>query len=125
MVADDVPLGPTQYMVNRELGWLTVGVDAGTLRVDYTRSCKLDMAVTNWDSDKGNYVYYNQNFVLGDVDCSGRLGFGDINPFVMLLTGAYDQTFPDCDGHTSGDINGDGSVNFGDINPFVALLAGA
>ena len=126
VVADGQPLGPAQYMVNRERGWLTVGVDVSTnLRVDYTVSCKLDMAITNWDSDKGNYVYYSLNFVLGDTNCDGRLGFGDINPFVMLMTGTYDQGFPDCDGHVSGDINGDGTVNFGDINPCVALLAGS
>ncbi|MBP7748160.1 MAG: VCBS repeat-containing protein [Phycisphaerae bacterium] len=126
VLVDGSPLAPSQYLVSRECGWLTIGVDPGAeLRVAYTVSSKLDMAVTNWDSDRGNYVYYNRLFVLGDANCDGRLSFADINPFVMLLTGVYDQYFPDCDGRNFCDMNGDGEVNFGDINPFVNALAGS
>jgi hypothetical protein len=92
--------------------------------VEYTASSKLDMAVTNWDDTIGNYVYYNQLVVLGDANCDGHLDFGDINPFVSLLTGTYHDIFPDCDGETFCDMNGDGRVDFGDINPFVAALSG-
>ncbi|MFH1998089.1 MAG: hypothetical protein ABIK28_00345, partial [Planctomycetota bacterium] len=30
------------------------------LVVNFTYSVSLDMAITNWDSDEGNYLYYNQ-----------------------------------------------------------------
>jgi len=62
---------------------------------------------------------------VGDVNCDGVGDFGDINPFVLLLTdqAAWQAMYPECP-FLNGDINADGSVNFGDINPFVALLAG-
>ncbi len=61
----------------------------------------------------------------GDVNCSGVVGFDDINPFVLLMTDpvAWQNQFPDCP-IANGDINEDGTVGFGDINPFVALLTG-
>ncbi|MEW6199366.1 MAG: M28 family peptidase [Planctomycetota bacterium] len=61
--------------------------------------------------------------VVGDLNCDGRVDFGDINPFVLRLTSpaGYRLAFPGCpDAH--GDINRDGLVDFGDINPFVRLL---
>jgi bacillopeptidase F len=64
-------------------------------------------------------------WVVGDLNCDGTVGFGDINPFVMRLSspGAYWTTYPAC-ADSNGDINGDGVVSFSDINPFVALLTG-
>jgi hypothetical protein len=64
-------------------------------------------------------------FPVGDLNCDGTVGFGDINPFVLALANpdGYVAAYPNCDINL-GDINGDGSVNFGDINPFVALLTG-
>jgi hypothetical protein len=63
--------------------------------------------------------------IPADLNCDGRVDFGDINPFVLALSnpGGYSQTYPQC--HLiNADINGDGTVDFGDINPFVALLTG-
>ncbi len=62
----------------------------------------------------------------GDLNCDGSVDFGDINPFVLILSNpaVWQQTYPGCP-LLNGDIDGDGSVGFGDINPFVALLAGA
>ncbi len=58
---DGVPLGPSQYAVGRDLGWVTVGVDpVASVRVEYRYSSSLDMAVTNWDDTVGNHLYYNQ-----------------------------------------------------------------
>ncbi len=64
-------------------------------------------------------------FVAGDLNCDGRVDFGDINPFVLALTNppAYAVRYPGCP-ILNGDINGDGFVDFGDINPFVRLLTG-
>lgn len=59
----------------------------------------------------------------GDVNCDGFVDFGDINPFVLLLTNpsAWQAAYPGCP-LLNGDINEDGIVDFADINPFVRLL---
>jgi hypothetical protein len=59
----------------------------------------------------------------GDVNCDGVVDFGDINPFVLILSNfqVWQQTYPSCPWH-NGDIDGNGSVGFQDINPFVALI---
>ncbi len=64
--------------------------------------------------------------VPGDLNCDGAVDFGDINPFVLILTNpaAWQAAYPGCP-MLNGDINGDGVVDFGDINPFVALLVGS
>jgi 6-phosphogluconolactonase (cycloisomerase 2 family) len=63
--------------------------------------------------------------LVGDLSCDGHVNFGDINPFVLILTDrpAWQEAYPTCP-PANGDINVDGAVNFGDINPFVALLSG-
>jgi glycosidase len=62
----------------------------------------------------------------GDVNCSGAVDFGDINPFVLMLSdlSAWRAAYPVCP-TLNGDINADGTVGFGDINPFVTLLSGS
>lgn len=64
-------------------------------------------------------------YPLGDLNCSGRAGFDDIDPLVIALTGqaAYETLYPGCE-WLNGDIDGDGTVGFEDIDPFVILLAG-
>jgi hypothetical protein len=125
VVLDGQPLLPSQFTVNHEHGWLTVGQDVtAALQVQYTVSSKLDLAITNWDSSLGNYVYYNRLVVLGDANCDGHLDFADINPFIMLFTGTYEEHYPDCDANVFCDMNGDGTIDFADINPFVAALTG-
>jgi hypothetical protein len=61
--------------------------------------------------------------VTGDVNCDGDVNFGDINPFVLLLSNPnlWQELYVECR-KLNGDINGDGTVNFGDINPFVSCL---
>ena len=53
----------------------------------------------------------------GDCNCDGNVDFGDINPFVAVLSGGTPCNFDNCD------VNGDGHIDFGDINPFVAILS--
>jgi hypothetical protein len=59
----------------------------------------------------------------GDLDCSGLVTFGDINPFVLALTNpaTYTDVYPSCS-ILNADINGDGVANFEDINPFVERI---
>jgi hypothetical protein len=61
--------------------------------------------------------------MIGDVNCDGSIDFGDINPFVLVLTdlAAWEAAYPGC-ALDNADINQDGSIDFADINPFVALL---
>ncbi len=61
--------------------------------------------------------------LVGDLDCDGSVGFGDINPFVLALAdpASYAAAYPDCD-ILAGDASGNGAVGFEDINPFVTLL---
>jgi hypothetical protein len=63
--------------------------------------------------------------LIGDMNCDGTINFGDINPYVLILTDppAWHQAFPDCP-YFNGDINQDGTIDLRDINPFVALLTG-
>lgn len=60
---------------------------------------------------------------VGDMNCSGEVGFDDINPFVLALVKPqqYVIDYPDCDLST-GDVNVNGRFGFDDINPFVDLL---
>jgi len=62
---------------------------------------------------------------FGDLNCDGRVDFGDINPFVLALSNpaVWQAAYPGCE-LLYGDINDDQVLDFGDINPFVALLGG-
>ncbi len=68
----------------------------------------------------------SSEWLPGDMNCDGFVGFADINPFVLALVDgemSYAQQYPDCD-FMNADVNGSGTVGFDDINPFVALLLG-
>jgi len=124
---DGVELTPAEYAFNRENGWVTVSAaPVALLRVEYTCSSRLDMAVTNWDNTVGNHLYYHQYAAPGDANCDGRLDEGDIPFFVLLLVNrsAYDQALPDCDALATCDLSGDGLLDGRDLQPFVSLLAG-
>ncbi len=85
-----------------------------------------------WDGDADGVAvvdmgaYEFGSLPYGDLNCDGAIDFGDINPFVLALSGpaGYHEAYPTCD-RLLADINSDGAVNFADINPFVALLTGA
>jgi hypothetical protein len=67
------------------------------------------------------------SITLGDLNCDGTVGFGDINPFVLYLSSpsAWQAAYPDCP-PGNGDVDQDGTYpSFRDINPFVALLSGS
>ena len=119
-----VDLSPAEYTFSREHGWVSVGPAVGGVEVEYTVSSRLDMAVTNWDADVGNYVFYNRAVRKGDVNCDGRVNSFDIDPFVLLLADrpTYDASWPDCDADTNGDMNDDAAINSFDIDPFVEAL---
>ncbi len=79
-----------------------------------------------WDESDASFVIAEAPaWPPGDMNCSGALGFDDINPFVLALTdpAAWALEYPGCP-LSNGDVSGNGSFGFEDINPFVALLAG-
>jgi hypothetical protein len=114
------PTGPGAFTFEIE-----VGADAA---YDYY---DLVFAVAGQFAADAGLFYGEEHFYLqilaglpGDLNCDGRIDFGDINPFVLRLCNPvqYGAAYPSCpDGN--GDINGDGTVDFGDINPFIALLS--
>ncbi len=61
---------------------------------------------------------------LGDANCSGVVGFDDVNAFVDAVLGeaTYYASYPDCEWLNS-DVDCDGTVGMSDINPFVDCIA--
>jgi hypothetical protein len=62
---DDVAVGKeilprSKYCYDLNDGWISLaGSPRDTVYVRYSYSCHLDFAVSNWDNDKGNYVFLN------------------------------------------------------------------
>lgn len=60
---DGVELAPHQYTFSRDSGWIALATaPAHRLQVTTTWSPYPDMAISNWDWSKGNYVFFNQLF---------------------------------------------------------------
>jgi hypothetical protein len=77
---DDELLDSSEYTYSREHGWISVGsTPSESIKVVYKYSKSMDMVITNWDSNKGNYLYYNR-LLFPDLDCSGDLVWNNISP---------------------------------------------
>lgn len=64
VVADGVPLLPSQYAFHRESGTLSLAVaPTVSLALDYTWSEAPDLGVSNWDQNVGNFVFLRQPLV--------------------------------------------------------------
>jgi hypothetical protein len=95
------------YTYSREHGWITVELaPTDYLEVRYTYSSRLDMAITNWDSNVGNYVYYNQLGCIGDLDGDGDT---DLNDLAFLLSDYG------CTSGCAGDLDGDDDTDLSDL----------
>jgi hypothetical protein len=95
------------HTYSREHGWITVEVGpTDYLEVRYTYSTRLDMAITNWDSGVGNYVYYNQLGCVGDLDGDGDT---DLNDLAFLLSDYL------CTSSCAGDLDGDDDTDLVDL----------
>jgi len=96
---------------------------------DWTSDGLPDVLIGAGDTGGGKVHLYQGVFATGDLNCDGRIDFGDIDPFVLVLQSTapdypeYYAVYPQCN-HLLADCNDDGVVNFGDIDPFVALLGG-
>lgn len=99
--------GDFEYTFSREQGWITVSAaPLSSLRVEYLYSTRLDMAVTNWDSTLGNFVYYHQYGCAADLDGDGDTDLADL----ATLLGDYG-----CVGICVGDIDSDGDTDIADL----------
>ena len=66
---DGVELAPDEYTLHRDGAWITTAVaPTASLEVRYRWSAAPDMAVTNWDSNIGNFLYYS---LLGNLFADG------------------------------------------------------
>ncbi len=105
--------------------------DSGPDDVGYTPSIAVDadgiphIAYRDRTHEDLKYTWWEPTVIVGDLNCDGCVGFGDINLFVLYLANfeAWWASFPNCL-PANGDINGDGAYpSFRDINPFVVLLS--
>ncbi len=77
---DGTLLDYDEFMYNREYGWIITSSPPITeLVVVYNQSRSLDMVVTNWDSSKGNYLYYNR-VQDNDLDVTGSVEWTGVKP---------------------------------------------
>lgn len=63
-----VPLSPAQYCNVPNKGWVSIGIPLQALDmvvVHYEYSPHPDIAVTNWDNNIGNYIFYNTSSPVG------------------------------------------------------------
>ncbi len=93
VICDGLALEPSEYTSSRDEGWITVNTaPTESLDVTYRYSTSQDMAVTNWDPDIGNYLYYNKMIndtipqfdhkpcISPDLECDGSLSWDNITP---------------------------------------------
>jgi hypothetical protein len=63
---DNSPVGYAEYCFDMENGWISfssVPAMGSWIKIVYDYSRDLDIGVTNWDSNKGNYVFINNSIV--------------------------------------------------------------
>jgi hypothetical protein len=104
VVLDGRELGPAEFTFSREHGWVSIASPpAESLRVSYSYSVRLDMAVTNWDDGIGNHVYYSRLPKLGDTNGDGRIDQADL----AALLAAYAS----CEGDGAYNVRADFDLN--------------
>lgn len=116
---DGVELPPSQWTSNREAGWVAIGVGVfptSDVRVHYEHSLSLDLAVTNWDNNRPNQVYYNQLAVpcAADFDADGFVSGVDFDLYVQAFEA----------GDFAADFDGDGFLTGVDFDMYVQAFDG-
>jgi hypothetical protein len=81
------PLGPQSYKTVPGKPWIIFSnrfVEGDYISVEYYQSIRPDMVVTNWDSNKGDYIFYNTESSVGIKGHegleAGRQGVVKIHP---------------------------------------------
>ena len=74
-----------------------------------------DGVAVNWVADTPTPGFFENQFLVGDINQDGIVDFADLSPFITRLqVGTF---------LAEADIDGNGSVDFADISPFIALLS--
>jgi hypothetical protein len=105
VVVDGAELTPAQYAFNREQGWIALGVTPlAQVRIVYIYSHSLDMAVTNWDNNRPNQVYFNTGAppCPGDFNLDGFVDGIDYDQFVNAFEAAFETADFNIDGFVDG-----------------------
>ncbi|HEC75939.1 MAG TPA: VCBS repeat-containing protein [Thermoplasmatales archaeon] len=80
VLCDGVKLDYSEYTYSREHAWVSIGKEyTQSVEIIYKYSPSLDMIVSNWDNDIGNFLYYNK-FAYPDLECSGSLKWKNVAP---------------------------------------------
>ena len=62
---NDKMLNPKEYKTNSDLGYISLKEPPppgeNNISISYLYSKDLDLLVSNWDNDKGNYIFYNNS----------------------------------------------------------------
>ncbi len=101
---DGVDLSASQYMADLEHGWVAMDAPpASGVQVVYIESRSLDLAVTNWDDSKPNYLFLNKLSppCPSDFDDSGFVDTDDFDRFVQ----AFEAGLPTADFDVSGFVD--------------------
>jgi hypothetical protein len=129
VTVDGTPLDADQFTFDAVHGWVSVGVEpTASVTVAYSYSLKPDMAVTNWDDSRGNYLHYNANDVVwfGDFDGDGDVDSDDFEQFELCFTGVGGgPVVPECrpgDFDLDDDIDCDDWFGFGEAWTDPAVL---
>lgn len=124
VVVDGATLSPSQLTYDLVHGWVSVGPEpAQTVTVAYVFTFSPEMAITNWDDGKGNYLYYNQRngTLVGDFDADNDVDTVDQATFVTCFTGPGGSIEPACE---PGDADLDGDVDCDDWARFQQTWTG-
>lgn len=114
---DGVELSPAEYTYDREAGWVTIGVPATSLvTVEFVYSTRLDMAVTNWDNTIGNYLYFNQLAIPGDINGDKYVNQKDLGS----LLASYGLCSGQPGFNPAADLDGSGCVDQADLGILLA-----
>ena len=80
---DGTTLDFSEYTYSREHAWVSINtIPSSSVEINYNFSQSLDMVITNWDPNIGNYLYYNKLSVVltPDLECDGKLNWSEIEP---------------------------------------------
>lgn len=88
---DGVILSEDEYTFSREHGWVTINKEqVNTVEINYYYSKSLDMIYTNWDANKGNFLYYH-SLPFPDLQSEDNLQWHDVKPGSTVTGELYIQ----------------------------------